>query len=49
MQPACYGYASFDFRDIMFVDVGVLLQNGQRSLNRTMVIKDKNGKWYAVR
>lgn len=44
--PASYGYASFDFQDIMFVDVGVFLQNGDHALNRTMVIKDSNGKWY---
>ncbi len=45
--PASYGYASFDFQDVMFVDVGVVLHNGERSLNRTLVIKDKDGKWYA--
>jgi len=44
--PASYGYASFDFQDIMFVDVGVYLQNGKRALNRTLVIRDKDGKWY---
>jgi hypothetical protein len=45
--PASYGYASFNFQDVMFVDVGVLLHNGKRSLNRTLVIKDRGGKWYA--
>lgn len=45
--PASYGYASFDFQDVAFVDVGVLLHNGQRALNRTLVIKDRDGKWYA--
>jgi hypothetical protein len=45
--PASYGYASFDFQDIMFVDIGVLLHDGNRSLNRTLVIKDRDGKWYA--
>jgi hypothetical protein len=44
--PASFGYAAFGFLDIMFVDVGVLLQNGERRLNRTLVIKDKDGKWY---
>jgi len=44
--PASYGYASFSFQDIMFVDVGVFLHNGERSLNRTLVIKDKDGRWY---
>jgi len=45
--PASYGYASFDFQDIMFVDVGVFLHDGKHSLNRTLVIKEKDGKWYA--
>ena len=44
--PASYGYASFDFQDIMFVDVGVFLQDNDHVLNRTLVIKDSNGKWY---
>lgn len=45
--PASYGYASFDFQDIMFVDVEVELRSGNRHLRRTMVIKDRDGKWYA--
>jgi hypothetical protein len=45
--PASYGYASFDFQDIMFVDVGVFLHDGKQSLNRTLVIKERDGKWYA--
>jgi hypothetical protein len=45
--PASYGYASFGFQDVMFVDVGAFLHNGERSLNRTMVIKAPDGKWYA--
>lgn len=44
--PASYGYAAFSFQDIMFVDVGCFLHNGEHVLNRTMVIKDKDGKWY---
>src|SRR5215469_9766556 len=44
--PASYGYASFDFQDVMFVDVGVFLQDGGHALNRTLVIKDSDGKWY---
>lgn len=44
--PASYGYATFGFEDIMFVDVGVYLQNGERAMNRTMVIKDRDDKWY---
>lgn len=44
--PASYGYALLGFQDVMFVDVGVYLQNGQTALNRTLVIKDRDGKWY---
>ena len=44
--PASYGYAAFSFQEVMFVDVGVVLHDGNRALNRTMVIKDKDGKWY---
>jgi hypothetical protein len=44
--PVSYGYATFGFEDIMFVDIGVYLHNGERAMNRTMVIKDRDGKWY---
>jgi hypothetical protein len=44
--PASYGYATFGFQDIMFVDVGIFLHNGERSMMRTLVIKDSDGKWY---
>jgi hypothetical protein len=44
--PVSYGYSSFSFQDVMFVDVEVALQNGKKYLRRTMVIKDKDGKWY---
>jgi len=43
---ASYGYAVFDFQEVRFVDVGVVLHNGKRYLNRTLVIKDNTGKWY---
>jgi hypothetical protein len=46
-EPASYGSKSFGFQDLMFVDVDVLLRNGKHSLNRTLVIKWKDGKWYA--
>jgi hypothetical protein len=45
--PASFGYAVFGYLDVMFVDVGAFLQNGDRALNRTLVIKDGDGKWYA--
>jgi hypothetical protein len=44
--PVSYGYAAFGFEDIMFVDIGVYLYNGERAMNRTLVIKDSDGKWY---
>lgn len=44
--PASYGYAVFDFQDVMFVEIGVYLRNGERAMNRTLVIKDRDGKWY---
>jgi hypothetical protein len=44
--PVSYGYASNGFEDIMFVDIGVCLHNGERAMNRTLVIKDRDGKWY---
>jgi hypothetical protein len=45
--PASYGYAAFDFQDVMFVDVEVVLRSGKKHLRRTMVIRDRDGKWYA--
>lgn len=44
--PVSYGYAAFGFEGIMFVDIGVYLNNGERAINRTLVIKDRDGKWY---
>jgi hypothetical protein len=44
--PASYGYASFGFQDVMFVDVEVLRYDGQPSFMRTLVRKDSDGKWY---
>ena len=44
--PASMGYAVFDFHDIMFVDVLVELVSGEQHLNRTMVIKKKDGSWH---
>ncbi len=46
--PASYAYATFNFQDVMFVDVKVKLMNGQTLLRRTMVIKDQDSKWYAL-
>ena len=45
--PASYGYAAFDFRDVLFVDVQVILNNGERSTHRTLVIKTLDDKWHA--
>jgi hypothetical protein len=44
--PASYGNAVYDFQDVMFVDVEVSLHNGNRTLSRTLVIKQADGKWY---
>jgi len=44
--PASYGYAGFDFQDVMFVDVEVMLNSGSKHLRRTMVIQDRDRKWY---
>jgi len=30
----------------MFADIGVCLHNGERAMNRTLVMKDKDGRWY---
>lgn len=42
-----YARTTFKFQDVMFVDVGVFLNNGGHALFRTLVIKDSNGRWYA--
>lgn len=42
--PTSYG-APFGFQDVMFVDVSALLQNGETQVCRTLVIKNKQGKW----
>ncbi len=44
--PASWGYAAFEFQEVMFVDVGAHLHEGGRFLNRTLVIKDRHGKWF---
>ena len=41
--PVSYGNAAFGFEDIMFVDIGLYLHNGERAMNRTLVIKDRDG------
>lgn len=45
--PVSYGHATFGFEDIMFVDVGIFLNDGKHALARTLVIKDRDGNWYA--
>lgn len=42
---ASYGFAVLGFDEVQFVDVGVVLVNGQRGLNRTLVVK-KGGIWF---
>lgn len=46
--PASYGYAAYDFQDVMFVDIEVLLNNGMKHVKRTLVIEDRNKRWYAL-
>ena len=45
--PASYGYAVYNFEDVMFVDVVALNFDGSEFLNRTLVVKDKS-KWYVA-
>ncbi len=45
--PASYGYAVYNFEDVMFVDVVALHSDGAEFLNRTLVVKDKS-KWYVA-
>ena len=44
--PSSFGYAAYNFQDVMFVDVGAYLHDGSRFLNRTLVVQTKNRKWY---
>ncbi len=44
--PASTAYAFYNFHDVMFVDVGAYLQNDERFLNRTLVVKKADGTWY---
>jgi len=44
--PASYGYATFGFLDVRFVDVVAVLRNGKTYTNRTLVILDSDKKWY---
>lgn len=37
--------AAFGFQDVMFVDVSAILQNGGTQLCRTLVIKNRLGRW----
>jgi hypothetical protein len=44
--PASFGYAAFNFADVKFVDVVVALYGGGTNTNRTLVVKDSNGRWH---
>ena len=44
--PGSYGYAVHNFQEVMFVDIGTLLHNGSKFVNRTMVVQKKDAKWY---
>ena len=43
--PASGAAAALGFQDVMYVDVTARLQNGETQLCRTLVIKNKLGKW----
>ena len=43
--PASYAYAAFNFSDVKFVDVTVVLRGGGISTNRTLVVMDNAGHW----
>ena len=44
--PASWGYTVYNYQEVMFVDIGALLQDGSRFLNRTLVVKKSDGLWY---
>jgi hypothetical protein len=44
--PASMAYALLEYHDLMFVDVGVVMRDGERFLCRSLVLMDKNGVWY---
>lgn len=44
--PASYGFAAFGFQNLGFVDVLAKTHAGDQITTRTMVIKDRDGKWY---
>lgn len=46
--PSSYGWATFNFNDVMFVDVITELANGQLSETRTLVVQDEDEKWYVL-
>ncbi len=43
--PASTGYALYNFHDVMFVDVQVELHNGEKVLNRTLVVQLDDKTW----
>ncbi len=40
-------HEAFGFEDVAFVDVDALLNDGEHAVNRTLVVKAKDGQWYA--
>ncbi len=40
-------HEAFGFLDVAFVDVDALLKDGEHAVNRTLVVKNKDGQWYA--
>jgi hypothetical protein len=44
--PASYGYAAFDFRNVVFVDVVILRNDGKEQVYRILVVKDAKSAWF---
>ena len=43
--PSSYGYAAWNLKKVMFVDVEVELRNGDLFIHRTQVLQLPSGKW----
>ncbi|MBL4591152.1 MAG: hypothetical protein JKY96_04255, partial [Phycisphaerales bacterium] len=46
--PASYGFASMGLLDVQFVDVVVVMWDGTKFTNRTLVLQASDKNWYAM-
>jgi hypothetical protein len=46
--PNSYAYATFDFKEIGFVDIVIRDNTGRESTNRTFVCLDQDSRWYVL-